>query len=159
MLVAAIGAWWFFFKLGYDFIHIPFYGDIFLGIWFIPVFIAVVVGTSFAVNQTDGLDGLAGGLLTISFFSYAIISYMQGKNNLAALLGVICGGLLAFLWFNVFPARFFTGDTGSMGLGVLLAIVSFLTNSVFLLPIIGLLFVVESAQLFWTNHLASSFWS
>lgn len=152
-LVASIGAWWFYIKIGFDSVHIPFYGDMFLGLLFVPFFIAVVVGTSFAVNQTDGLDGLAGGTLSIAFFCYAIISYMQGRENLAALLGVICGGLLAFLWFNVHPARFFMGDTGSMALGVLLAIVAFLTNSVFLLPLIGLVFVVEAAsfflQIFW----------
>ena len=147
-LVAAIGAWWFYTKLGYDFVHVPFIGDVTIGFWFIPFFIAVVVGTSFAVNQTDGLDGLAGGVLLIGFFSYAIIAYMQGRDNLAVLLGVICGGLLAFLWFNVYPARFFMGDTGSMGLGVLLAIVAFLTNRALLLPVIGLIFVVEAASYF-----------
>ncbi len=108
-----------YFKLCFDTVHIPFAGDIAIGFWFIPFFIAVVVGTSFAVNQTDGLDGLAGGVLVIGFFSYAIIAYMQGRTDLAALLGVVCGSLLAFLWFNIFPARFFMGDTGSMGLGVL----------------------------------------
>ncbi len=152
-IVAAIGAWWFYIKLGYDFVHVPFMGDWTIGIWFIPFFIAVVVGTSFAVNQTDGLDGLAGGILLINFFSFAIIAFMQGRDNLATLLGVICGALLAFLWFNVFPARFFMGDTGSMGLGVLLAVVAFLTNSVLLLPIIGLIFVAEALsfflQIFW----------
>ncbi len=152
-IVAAIGAWWFYIKLGYDFVHVPFVGDWTIGIWFIPFFIAVVVGTSFAVNQTDGLDGLAGGILLINFFSFAIIAFMQGRDNLATLLGVICGALLAFLWFNVFPARFFMGDTGSMGLGVLLAVVAFLTNSVLLLPIIGLIFVIEALsfflQMFW----------
>lgn len=147
-LVAGIGAWWFYIKLGYDFIHIPFYGDWTIGFWFIPFFIVVVVGTSFAVNQTDGLDGLAGGVLLIGFFSYAVIAFMQGRTNLAALLGAVCGALLAFLWFNVYPARFFMGDTGSMGLGVLLAIVAFLTNQVFLLPIIGLIFVVEALSFF-----------
>lgn len=152
-LVACIGAWWFYVKLGFDTVHMPFVGDIYLGLLFVPFFLLVVVGTSFAVNQTDGLDGLAGGTLSIAFFCFAIISYMQGKENLAALLGVIGGGLLAFLWFNIHPARFFMGDTGSMGLGVLLAIVAFLTNSVLLLPIIGFIFVIEAGsyilQLIW----------
>lgn len=147
-VVAAIGSWWFYVKLGYDFVHIPFVGDLTIGVWFIPFFIAVVVGTSFAINETDGLDGLAGGVLLIGFFSYAVIAYMQGRENLATLLAVVCGALLAFLWFNVFPARFFMGDTGSMGLGVLLAIVAFLTNQVLLLPIIGLIFVAEAASIF-----------
>lgn len=147
-LVASIGAWWFYSKLGFDFIHVPFLGTIFIGWWFIPFFIAVVVGTSFAVNQTDGLDGLAGGTLLMSFFAYAIIAFLQGKENLAVMLGVISGGLLAFLWFNVYPARFFMGDTGSMGLGVLLAVVAFLTNQVLLLPIIGFIFVIEALSYF-----------
>lgn len=159
--VAAIGAWWFYVKLGFDSVHIPFHGDVFLGLWFIPFFLIVVIGTSFAVNQTDGLDGLAGGTLSIAFFCFAIISYMQGRENLATLLGIICGGLLAFLWFNVHPARFFMGDTGSMGLGVLLAIVAFLTNSVLLLPIIGLIFVIEAAsyfiQIFWRHAFKRKF--
>lgn len=143
-LVACVGAWWFYVKIGFDSVHIPFFGDFYLGLFFIPFFILVVVGTSFAVNQTDGLDGLAGGTLSIAFLCFGIISFMQGRENLAALLGVIGGALLAFLWFNVHPARFFMGDTGSMGLGVLLAIVAFLTNSTLLLPIIGLIFVIEA---------------
>lgn len=152
-VVASIGAWWFYFKIGFDSIHIPFYGDLYLGLLFIPFFLLVVIGTSFSVNQTDGLDGLAGGTLSMAFFCFSIIAYMEGKTNLASLCVVICGGLLAFLWFNVHPARFFMGDTGSMALGVLLAIVAFLTNSVLLLPFIGLIFVIEAGstilQIFW----------
>jgi phospho-N-acetylmuramoyl-pentapeptide-transferase len=154
-LVACIGAWWFYVKIGFDSVHVPFFGDFYLGLLFIPFFLLVVVGTSFAVNQTDGLDGLAGGTLSIAFFCFGIISFMQGRVSLAALCGVICGGLLAFLWFNVHPARFFMGDTGSMGLGVLLAIMAFLTNTTLLLPLIGLIFVIEAGsfflQIFWRN--------
>ncbi len=146
--VALIGAIWFYSKLGFDSVHIPFYGFLDLGWMFIPFFILVVVGTSFAVNQTDGLDGLAGGTLSLSFFAYAIIAYTQGNYNLAAFLGVVTGALLAFLWFNIFPARFFMGDTGSMGLGVMLAVVAFLTGHVMLLPIIGSIFVIEAASYF-----------
>lgn len=153
--VAVIGAWWFYFKLGYDFINIPFYGNVTIGWLFVPFFILVVVGTSFSVNETDGLDGLAGGVLLIAFFAYAIIAFLQGRDDLASLLAVIIGALLAFLWFNVYPARFFMGDTGSMGLGVVLALVAFLTNSVLLLPIIGFIFVIVTLsmilQLFWRH--------
>ncbi len=148
LFVALVGAWWFYFKLDFSVVHVPFYRDIDLGIWFIPFFILIVTGTSFAVNQTDGLDGLAGGVLLISFLSYGLIAYFQGRENLAGLIGVVCGGLLAFLWFNVYPARFFMGDTGSMGMGVLLAIIAFLTKSVLLLPIIGFIFAIESASSF-----------
>jgi phospho-N-acetylmuramoyl-pentapeptide-transferase len=152
-IVAAIGAWWFFFKLGFSTVHIPFIGSVDFGLWFIPFFILAVVGVSFAVNETDGLDGLAGGTLMIAFFAYEIIAFAQGKYDLAAFIAVIFGALLAFLWFNVYPARFFMGDTGSMGLGVLLAIVAFLTNSVFILFFIGFIFMIEAVsvflQLFW----------
>lgn len=144
-IVAAIGAWWFYFKLGFEAIHIPFAGSLHLGWVFIPFFILVVIATSFAVNQTDGLDGLAGGTLLIAFFAFGLIAYVRGQENLAALIGIVAGSLLAFLWFNVYPARFFMGDTGSMGLGVLLAIVAFLTNSIMLLPVIGFVFVLEAA--------------
>jgi phospho-N-acetylmuramoyl-pentapeptide-transferase len=108
---------------------------------------------SFSVNETDGLDGLAGGALMASFFAYGLIAFLQGNYDLAGFIGVICGALLAFLWFNVFPASFIMGDTGSMGLGVLLAIVAFLVNSPFLLIFTGFIFVAEAVsfllQIFW----------
>ncbi len=153
LAVAMIGAWWFYFKLGFSVVYVPFLGNIDFGWFYIPFFILAVVSTSFAVNETDGLDGLAGGILMIAFFLYGLIAILQGKIDLASLIGVVCGALLAFLWFNVHPARFFMGDTGSMGLGVLLAIVAFLTNSVFILAFIGFIFMVEALsiflQLFW----------
>ncbi len=153
VLVAVIGAWWFYFKLGFTVVHVPFLGNFNFGIWFIPFFILAVVSTSFAVNETDGLDGLAAGILLIAFFSFGLIAYTQGRENLAGFTGVICGSLLAFLWFNVHPARFFMGDTGSMGLGTLLAIIAFLTHSVFLLALIGFVFMAEALsvllQIFW----------
>ncbi|MBI5530928.1 MAG: phospho-N-acetylmuramoyl-pentapeptide-transferase [Candidatus Doudnabacteria bacterium] len=152
-LVAAIGAWWFYFKLGFSLVHLPFVGNVDFGLWFIPFFILAVVGVSFSVNETDGLDGLAGGTLMAAFFAYAIIAFAQGKYDLVAFISVVIGALLAFLWFNVYPARFIMGDTGSMGMGVLLAVVAFLTNSVFLLAFIGFVFMAEAVclflQLFW----------
>ncbi|MBI3232236.1 MAG: phospho-N-acetylmuramoyl-pentapeptide-transferase [Candidatus Doudnabacteria bacterium] len=146
LLVAAIGAYWFYFKLEFSAVHVPFLGSWELSYWFLPFFILAVTGISFAVNLTDGLDGLAGGTLLIAFFCYAVIAYTQGRVNLAAMTAVICGSLLAFLWFNVFPARFFMGDTGSMGLGVLLAILAFLTNSLFILFFIGFIFFIEACS-------------
>ncbi len=143
-LIAAVGAWWFYSKLGWDLFRIPFVGSYNIGPWYIPVFILVIVATSFSVNETDGLDGLAGGVLLSSFGAYAAIAFMQGKVDLAAFCGVICGALMAFLWFNINPARFFMGDTGAMSLGVTLGIVAMLTNTALLLPIIGLVFVLES---------------
>ncbi|MFH1632191.1 MAG: phospho-N-acetylmuramoyl-pentapeptide-transferase [bacterium] len=143
-IIAIIGALWFYFKLDWDILHVPFVGAIDIGWWYIPLFILVIVGTSFSVNQTDGLDGLAGGTLVSAFGAYAVISAMQERYELAAFCGVIMGALLAFLWFNIYPARFFMGDTGAMSLGVTLAIVAMLTNSALFLPIIGLVFVIEA---------------
>ncbi|MCX7778883.1 MAG: phospho-N-acetylmuramoyl-pentapeptide-transferase [Patescibacteria group bacterium] len=143
-LIAAIGAWWFFDKLEWTTIHLPFLGNFEIGWWYIPLFIFVIVATSFSVNETDGLDGLAGGLLLIAFLSYGLIAFLQEKTNLATFCGVIIGGLIAFLWHNIYPARFFMGDTGAMGLGVTLGVIAMLTNTVILLPIICFPFVLES---------------
>lgn len=145
--VAVVGAWWFASKLEWDLLHVPFAGDFNIGLWYVPFFIIVIVATSFSVNETDGLDGLAGGTLMTSFGAFAVIAFAQGRYDLAAFCGVIIGALLAFLWFNINPARFFMGDTGAMSLGVTLGIVAMLTNMALLLPIIGFVFVIESLSL------------
>lgn len=142
--IAAIGALWFYFKLERDTFNIPFFGDFHLGWAYILVFIFVIVGTAFSVNQADGLDGLAGGTLLTSFGAYAIIAFTTGSYNLAALCGVIVGGLLAFLWFNITPARFYMGDTGSMSLGITLGVIAMLTDSAIILALIGSIFVLEA---------------
>lgn len=142
--IAMVAAYWFYFKLEWDFIHIPFWGNFEVGWWYIPIFIFIIVATSFSVNETDGLDGLAGGTLLIAFAAFGAIAFSQGKVELATFCGVIAGALLAFLWFNIYPAKFFMGDTGAMSLGVTLGIVAMLTNSILLLPIIGSIFVLES---------------
>jgi phospho-N-acetylmuramoyl-pentapeptide-transferase len=142
--IAVIGALWFYYKLGWDLLHVPFVGSFNIGWWYVPAFVLVIVATSFSVNETDGLDGLAGGVLLSSFAAYGAIAFVQGKTDLAAFCGVIVGALLAFLWFNVNPARFFMGDTGAMSLGVTLGIVAMLTNMALLLPVIGFVFVLES---------------
>ena len=147
-VIALIGAWWFYFKLGWDFLHIPLYGDVSIGWMYIPFFIAVIVSTAFSVNQTDGLDGLAGGTLAAAFGAYATIALLQGRVDLAAFCAVISGTLLAFLWFNIYPARFIMGDTGAMSLGVTLGVVAMLTNAALLLPIIGIVFVAEAGTTF-----------
>lgn len=143
-LIAFAGAWWFFVKLGWDSLHLPFYGTYALGWWYVPVFVFVIIATSNAVNITDGLDGLAGGPLMAAFTAYGIIAFMQGKGELAVFCAAIVGALMAFLWYNVPPASFFMGDTGAMSLGTVLGVVALLTNQPLLLPIIGLPFVVET---------------
>jgi len=145
-LIAIVGAWWFYYKLGWDVLHVPFVGNFEIGWLYIPIFIIIIVATAFSVNETDGLDGLAGGTLLTSFGAFTIIAFSQGKYDLAAFCGVIMGALLAFLWFNINPARFFMGGTGSLALGVTLGIVAMLTNSALFLPIIGLVLVFESAS-------------
>ena len=143
-IIALIGALWFYFKLDWDIFHIPFLGNFSLGWWYIPVFIFVIIGTAFSVNETDGLDGLAGGTLLSSFMTYGAITFLIGRYDLTALCAVISGALLAFLWFNINPARFYMGDTGSMSLGITLGVIAMLTNTALILPVIGLVFVVET---------------
>ena len=142
--IAAVGALWFYFKLERDTVHLPFVGTFGIGPWYMLFFVVVIVATAFSVNEADGLDGLAGGTLLAAFASYATIAFVEGRYDMAVFCGVISGALLAFLWFNIVPARFFMGDTGAMSLGVTLGIVAMLTNTAFLLPFIGFVFVIES---------------
>ena len=144
-LIATVGAWWFYFKLDWTVLYIPFFQvNLDLGWWFIPLFIFIIIATAFSVNEIDGLDGLAGGTLLTAYSAFGAIAFTLGKYDLAAFCAVIVGALVSFLWFNINPARFFMGDTGTMALGVTLGVVAILTNYVLLLPIIGFLFVVES---------------
>ena len=149
-LIAGLGAWWFFYKLEFSQIRIP-ANELFgfpefldIGWVYIPLFILTVVFLTNAVNITDGLDGLSGGTLAASFGAILGIALVQGQIGIAAFSGTIIGALLAFLWFNIYPARFFMGDTGAFALGATLAVLAFLTNSVLLLPIIGFIFVIEA---------------
>ena len=144
--IASFGAWWFYYKLNWSTVHVPFIGNFDIGIWYILIFIFILVATSFSVNETDGLDGLAGGTLLTAFGAYGVIAYSQGHFDLAAFCGVIIGSLLAFLWFNIHPARFFMGDTGAMSLGITLGIIAMITNQFLLLPLIGFVLVAESAS-------------
>ncbi|MEA3398306.1 MAG: phospho-N-acetylmuramoyl-pentapeptide-transferase [Patescibacteria group bacterium] len=143
-LIALFGAWWFYFKLDWDLFHVPFVGTFELGWPYILIFIFVIVATAFSVNETDGLDGLAGGSLLFAFAAYGAIAFSLGKYDLASFCGVIVGALLAFLWFNINPARFYLGDTGSMSLGITLGVIAMLTNSALILPVIGFIFVLEA---------------
>lgn len=142
--VAALGAWWFYFKLGFDVLYIPFIGYFSLGLWYIPFFIFVLVATAFSANETDGLDGLAGGVLFFAFGAMAVVAFVLGRYDLAAMNTAILGSLLAFLWFNIYPARFFMGDTGSMSLGITLGVMAMMTNTAVLMPVFGLVLVFES---------------
>lgn len=145
-VLASVLGWFFFVKLGYDAVHIPYLGDIILGWWIVPLFVFAVVATSNAVNISDGLDGLAGGLLAISFGTFGVIALLQEHVLLSGFCFTVVGALLSYLWFNIFPARFFMGDVGSFAFGTSLGVVAMLTNTLFLLPIIGILFVIEAGS-------------
>ncbi len=142
--ISLVGAYWFFSRLQWDFVHVPFVGTFHLGWAYMLFFVIVMIATSFSANETDGLDGLAGGTFMTSFGAMAIIALTQGRIDLAAFCLAIFGALLAFLWFNVPKASVFMGDTGAMSLGAVLAAVAMITNTALLLPVIALPFVVES---------------
>jgi len=146
ILISLLGAWWFYFKLGWDELHIPAVGDFSIGWWYIPLFIFVMLFTAISSNETDGLDGLNGGVLLIAFSSFSLISLFQNKIDLASFCAAMAGALLAFLWFNIYPARFFMGDTGAMSLGITLGVIALLTNSVLVLFIIVLIYGIESVS-------------
>ena len=142
-----LGGLWFYYKLGYDQFYLPGIGDVFLGIWYIPLFVLVIISTANAVNFTDGLDGLAGGLLVIAFASFGVIAFAKGLLILAALCAVITGSCLAFLWHNIPPAKFYMGDTGSLSLGATLGVIAMLTDSFIPLILIGFIFVIETLSI------------
>lgn len=144
--VATFGAYWFYVKLDWSVMHVPGVGDFEIGWWYVPLFLIVIVSTAFSVNEADGLDGLAGGILMFCFGAYTALAFAIGRYELAMFCAAIVGGLLAFLWFNVYPARFFMGDTGAMSLGTTLGIIAMLTNTALILPIIAFPLVAESAS-------------
>jgi phospho-N-acetylmuramoyl-pentapeptide-transferase len=129
-------------------INIPAIGEIVIGPWLFVAFVAfVIVGTSNAVNLTDGLDGLAGGVLIFSFVAYLLVSLVAiegvklSQPNLAIFCALVIGALMGFLWFNVHPAQIIMGDSGSLGLGATLAVIATVNGQLPLLAVIGIVFV------------------
>ncbi len=145
-IIALIGALWFYFKLEKSSVLIPFVGDINLGFLFIPFFILVMLAT-FSGSAIDGLDGLSGGVMASIFAAYGGIAYFQNQIDIAAFCAVFAGAILAFLWFNIPPARFYMGETGMFGLTTTLTVVAFLTNTVAVLPIIAFPLVITSLSI------------
>lgn len=144
--VAAASALFFYYKLGYSTILVPFIGDVVLGWLLIPLFVLVVVSTSNAVNISDGMDGLAGGLLMSAYSAFGMIAALQGNFGIAAFCFTVVGALFSYVWFNIPPARFVMGDVGSFSLGTALGVVAMLTDTLFLLPLICLVFVAEAGS-------------
>ncbi len=150
-LIGLVGGSWFYFKLGWDTVHLPllfnFPGgvDLKIGKLIIPFFVLVTLAC-WAGGVVDGIDGLAGGVFASIFTAFSILAFSQQKPNLATFCASIVGTLFAFLWYNIPPAKFYMGETGIMGLSVVLAVVSFLTDSVLVLPIIAGVLVIEVAS-------------
>jgi phospho-N-acetylmuramoyl-pentapeptide-transferase len=145
-IVILIGGWWFYEKLGVHSIYIPGVEQWHIGILVIALFWLVVMATANSVNITDGLDGLAGGLLTSSFAAYAMIAVIEHKFALAGFCLTVIGALLSYTWFNIYPARFLMGDVGSFALGTALGIIAMQTDTVYVLPVIGAVYVVETGS-------------
>ncbi len=129
-------------------INIPGIGEIVIGPWLCVAFVAfVIVGTSNAVNLTDGLDGLAGGVLIFSFVAYLLISLVPiegvklAQPNLAIFCALVIGALMGFLWFNVHPAQIIMGDSGALSMGATLAVVATVNGQLPLLAVVGIVFV------------------
>lgn len=145
LLIALAGAYWFYYKLEIHTIYIPGLNDINVGMWFIPIFILTMLAV-FSGGVIDGLDGLAGGVFAAMFAAYGAIAFFQNQIDAAAFAGVVLGALLGFLWFNIPPARFYMGETGMIGLTTSLTVLAFLTKSAIVLPIVGILLVIESGS-------------
>jgi len=150
-LIGLLGGLWFYYKLNWTTIHVPLFFnfpagiDVDIGFFIVPLFILVTLAC-WAGGVVDGLDGLAGGVFASLFGGFAILAFLQGKINLATFSASICGALLAFLWYNVPPARFYMGETGTMGLTVTLAVLAFLTDSVLILPLMAGILVIEAGS-------------
>ena len=145
LAIALAGAYWFSVRLEQNAVYVPGLGDIVIGFWFVPFFVITMFAT-FSTAVTDGLDGLAAGVFATIFAAYGGIAFFRGQVDLAAFSAVVLGALLAFLWFNIPPARFYMGETGILGLTTTLTVMAFLTNSVIVLPIIAFVPLVEAAS-------------
>ncbi|OGK38687.1 hypothetical protein A3F34_02630 [Candidatus Roizmanbacteria bacterium RIFCSPHIGHO2_12_FULL_44_10] len=146
VILAAIVSFWMFSELDIHIINIPYLGVYDLSWWFIPFAAFIIVAFANAVNVTDGLDGLSSGTLVIALFAFWAISISILDTPLLIFISVWTGGLIAFLYFNVYPARLFLGDTGALSFGATLAVIGLLSGKVFALAIIGAVFVVEIAS-------------
>lgn len=131
-----------FFKVGLNNIYIPIFGNVILGWWYIPLSIFAIVGFTNAYNISDGLDGLSTGLLMICLFAFLALASSVFDKDLAIFIGIWIGALIAYLYFNVFPARIHLGDAGAFAFGATLAVVGLLTGKILALAIIGGIYIV-----------------
>ena len=158
-LTGVITAWWIVFKLGNQWLYIwiPFNGEVYLGYWMIPIVIFTVMFFANAVNISDGLDGLSGGVLLSAFCGLVIISFLQNNPHFAILNASVIGALIAYVYFNIKPARFQMGDVGSLSMGALFAVTAIAQNRLLIIPFFGFIFLVEIIsvilQIFWRHIL------
>ena len=148
LFLGAVEGFWFYYRLGYDAVNIPFSNlEIHLGVFFV-LFVMFVVLALFSSSVIDGVDGLAAGVLANTFAAYGFIGIIQSQFDIATFSFVVMGALLAFLWFNVPPARFYLGETGTLALTLSLAVIIFLTDTIIEFLIIGLPLVITSFSSF-----------
>lgn len=149
--------WWFYAKLGVQSIYIPFYGHLVLGGALFILFFILVTLALFSTGVIDGVDGLSGGVMSAVFTAYGMIAYLHGQIDIATLCFVFVGAILAFLWFNIPPAKFYLSETGMLSLSLSLSVIAFLTDAVMYLPLIALPLVVSTLsvilQLTWKKVL------
>jgi len=147
IVVAAVAAYQIQSTYAIESIAVPFVGTVMIHPALYMVFAAfAIIAAANGVNITDGLDGLAGGTLVFAFVAFVFVSLLNvpTQPNLAVLCALIVGALLGFLWFNVHPAQVFMGDSGSLALGATLAVTALITGQILILPIVGLVFVIET---------------
>jgi len=143
-VVIGLGIGWYLYKvLGISIINIPSYGVLDLGWWFVPMSAFVITSFSNAVNVTDGLDGLAGGLLMITLFALVILASSIIDTPTTLFLSLWLGGILAFLYFNTYPARIILGDVGALSFGATLAVIGLLLGKIIAVTVISGLFILE----------------
>jgi phospho-N-acetylmuramoyl-pentapeptide-transferase len=145
-LISVVVALILFFSLEAESVNVPWAGQYDLNYVYIAIAIATVFATTSAVSITDGLDGLLAGTAALAFAAYAVIAFLQGQAFLATFSLTVVGALLGFLWYNAWPASIFMGDTGALPLGASLAVVALMTGHWLLLPVIGIVFVVEATS-------------
>ncbi len=144
-LIGTLSAYWLFFKNDISSIHLPFLGNIQIGYWFLPFAIMVYIFI-YSGGVIDGIDGLSGGVFAVMFTSFGVISIIHNQMDMAALCFAISGALLAFLWYNIPPAKVFLSESGSTGLTVLITTIAFYTDTVWLLPIVALPLILTSVS-------------
>lgn len=143
LILALLVGYWLYDLLKIDIVNVPFIGVLNMGIWYIPFAALVVIWFANAINITDGLDGLSSGLLMIALFAFWVISASSLDTPLSLFISILLGGLIAFLYFNIYPARIILGDVGALAFGATFAVIGLMLGKVLTLVIVGGIFIAE----------------